>query len=87
MENNITFLFFDKLRFYNQIAAKSDKNIFSIFLMNMKWTAQSKLVVKENKWFTGQTSVVMMEITGAGSVRVTEVPAAPEWRAATPQSF
>lgn len=31
--------------------------------------------------------MVVMEITAAGSVRVTEVPAAPEWWAATPQSF
>lgn len=31
--------------------------------------------------------MVMMEITGADSARVTEVPAAPEWRTSTPQSF
>lgn len=29
----------------------------------------------------------MTEITGAGGVRVTEVPAAPEWQAGAPQSF
>ena len=31
--------------------------------------------------------MVTMKITGIGSVRVTEVPAAPEWQASTPQSL